>query len=220
MRRDKIKAYELRRKNKSYSEIGRLLNIPKSTLATWFQNEDWSREIRDKLGAKESLAFPKKMAAIIKANKERWEGLRHGYRTTAEKEFNKLKDRPLFLAGLMLYWGEGSKSPKKARVHLANVDPAMIKLFYKFLRDEVGVPANKIYIWLLLYPDLADEMQKRFWSTATGIPISQFKSSIYIKGRHPTKRLSYGVCNIYVLSREYYEKIMTWLSMAQNMLIQ
>jgi len=218
MRKDKVKAYELRRKEKSYSEISRTLKIAKSTLAGWFKDEEWSQSIRDKLGTLQSLAYPKKLAAIRKANKERWAKTHQNYRDAGEKKFESLKDNPLFLAGIMLYWGEGEKSPKMSRVKLANTDPAMIRLFYLFLKDALKVPADRIFIWLLLYPDLNDDMQKRFWSKATGVPLSQFKGSIYIKGRHPTKRLSYGVCNIYVQGRELKEKILTWIILYQKLL--
>jgi len=218
MRKDKIKAYELRRKEKSYSEISRTLKIAKSTLAGWFKDEDWSRDIRNKLGALQSLSYPKKLSAIIKANKERWSKIHQNYRDVGEKEFKLLKDNPLFIAGLMLYWGEGNNSQKYSEVKLANSDPVMIKVFYNFLKDALGLPKNRIFVWLLLYPDLADDMQKRFWSKAIGVPLLQFKNSIYIKGRHPTKRLSYGVCNIYVQSRELKEKILTWINMYKNIL--
>ncbi len=220
MRKDKVKAYELRRKNKSYSEISDLLKIPKSTLATWFQQEDWSKDIRDKLGTAQSLAQPKRLAAVSKANKERWAKLHESYRTLAEQEFPTRKNRPLFLAGLMLYWGEGEKNAKLGRVQLTNSDPLMVRIFYRFLKEELGIPAEKIKVWLLLYPDLRDEMQKRFWSTSSGVPLSQFSKSVYLKGRQATRRLSYGVCNIYVHSREHYEKIMTFLRLSQNMLMQ
>lgn len=214
----KEKVFELRRSGKSYKAINREMGVSTSTLSDWFKNEEWSMEIRDRLGTEQSLAFPKKLEAMVKANKERWALLRRGYQESAEKEFELLKNIPLFLAGIMLYWGEGEKTPKRSRVKLANSDPMMIRLFYLFLKDCVHVPAEKICVWLLLYPDLKDEMQKNFWSKATGIPLSQFRGSIYIKGRHPTKRLSYGVCNIYVSSREFKEKIMTWLNLVQKIL--
>jgi len=220
MRKDKIRAYELRRQGKSYSEMSKTLDIPKSTLSDWFRDEDWSREIRDKLGAIQSLAHPARSAAIIKSNKKRWAEIHQKYRDAAETDFDALKNIPLFLAGLMLYWGEGERGQKGSRVKLANTDPIMIRLFYRMLKEVVRVPPNKIYVWLLLYPDLVDNMQKKFWSRATGIPLSQFKNSIYIKGRHPTKRLSYGVCNVFVSSRELKEKIMTWLDLCQKMLAQ
>ncbi len=219
MRKDKVRAYNLRREGKSYKQIRKLLGIPLGTLGGWFKNEEWSKEIRDRLGKEQSSSFPKKLQAIIKANKKRWANIHQGYRDAGEREFEILKNNPLFLAGIMLYWGEGEKSPKMSRLKLANTDPSMIRIFYKFLKDIIKVPKDKILVWLLLYPDLADDMQKRFWSRATGVPISQFKGSIYIKGRHPTKRLSYGVCNIYVSSREFKEKIMVWLDLYQKMLL-
>ncbi|OGN28296.1 MAG: hypothetical protein A2941_02015 [Candidatus Yanofskybacteria bacterium RIFCSPLOWO2_01_FULL_49_17] len=218
MRKDKIRAYELRRQEKSYSEISQVLNIPKSTLTSWFKKEEWSKTIRDKLGKEQSFSWPKKLAAIQKANKARWGKLHETYRNAGEKEFESLKNNPLFIAGLMLYWGEGNNSPKYSQVKLANSDPTMIRVFYNFLKEALSIQKERIFVWLLLYPDLNDEMQKRFWNKATGIPVSQFKNSIFIKGRHPTKRLSYGVCNIYINSREIKEKVLLWINLYQKLL--
>lgn len=219
MRKDKVRAYKLRREGKSYKQIRELLRIPLSTLASWFKDEEWSKEIKDRLDKEHSLSSPTKIKAIIGANKKRWAKIHQEYRETGEKEFEKLKDNPLFLSGIMLYWGEGNKNPKDSRLVLTNTDPLMIRLFYKFLIGIMQAPKDKINVWLLLYPDLADDMQKRFWNKATGVPLSQFKNSIYIKGKNPTKRLSYGVCNIYVSSRELKEKMLVWLDLCQKKML-
>jgi hypothetical protein len=219
MRKDKIRAYELRREGKSYKEIKRLLGIPLGTIAGWLKDEEWSKKIRDELGAKASLAFPEKLVAIRRANKARWAKKYKEYRLAAESEFAEHQSDPLFITGLMLFWGEGNKSPKDSMVVLANSDPTMIRIFYKFLRYTMGVDPDKIKLHLILYPDLVDNMQKSFWSKATGIPLSQFIKSTYIKGKHPTRRLSYGVCNIYVCSREAKDKILTWLDLYQKLLV-
>ncbi|MBP9822237.1 MAG: hypothetical protein KBC81_02210 [Candidatus Pacebacteria bacterium] len=216
MRKDKVRAYKLRREGKSYKEIKAVLGIPLATLAGWFKNEEWSQKIRDELGAKTSLSSPSKLAAIQKANKARWDNKYKEYRTAAEKEFSKKKDSPLFIAGVMLYWGEGSKSPKSSQLKLANSDPMMVRVFYAFLTEELGVTKDKITSYLLLYPDLRDDMQKTFWSRATGIPLSQFRKSAFIKGKNPAKRLSYGICNIAVGSRELKEKMLTWINLYQK----
>lgn len=220
MNKNKEEVFKLRRLGKSYKAIQRETGVPLSTLSGWFKNEEWSIEIRDHLGRLESLAFPKKLAAMKKANKERWAKNYENYRNAGKQEFELLKDNPIFLAAIMLYWGEGDKSPKWSRVKLANTEPLMIRLFYLFLKDVIKVPENRICVWLLLYPDLIDDMQKNFWSRAAGIPLSHFKKSIYITGRHPTKRHSYGVCSINVQSRELKEKMMTWLDLYQKMLIR
>ena len=219
MRKDKVKAYELRRRGKSYKEIRKVLGIPLGTIAGWLKGEEWSRKIRDKLGAKASLAFPEKMEAIRKANKARWAKKYREYQQAAQLEFPKLHNDPLFISGLMLFWGEGNKSPKDSTVTLANSDPLMIRIFYRFLTETMSIKPEKIKLHLLLYPDLVDNMQKSFWSRATGIPLSQFIKSTYIKGRHPTRRLSYGVCSIYVCNRESKDKILAWLNMYQKLLV-
>ena len=164
MNKNKEKAFELRRLGQSYKAIHRELGVPLSTLSDWFKNISWSIEIRDRLGALESLSFPTKLASMIRANKARWAKAHQSYRDAGEKEFQSFKDTPLFLAGIMLYWGEGTRGPKGSQVKLANTDPAMIRLFYLFLKDVLRIPQNKINAWLLLYPDLKDQMQKNFWS--------------------------------------------------------
>ncbi len=216
MRKDKERAIELRRHSKSYKYISRELKIPLGTLAGWFKNELWSQDIRNELGRTESLAFPDKLKRMVAANKKRWADWHQQARDEAVVEFSKLKDDPLFLAGIMLYWGEGNKTQTSPQVKLANSDPAMIRLFCLFLKKTLSVPEEKIKVWLLLYPDLIDSVQKNFWSKATSLPISQFNKSIYIKGRHPTRRLSYGVCNVTVSSRQLKERIIKWIELYQT----
>lgn len=216
MRKDKEKAFELRRQNKSYKQISRDLNIPLSTIASWLKNELWSQDIRDTLGQKASLAFPEKLRRIVAANKKRWADLHESYRREATKEFADLKEDPLFLAGIMLYWGKGEKQHKSSQVRLANSEPEMLKIFHLFLTKVLKISPDRIFAWLLLYPDLVDSVQKNFWSKTTGLSVEQFKKSIYIKGRHPKKRLSYGVCTIVVSSRALKERMLKWLELYQN----
>jgi hypothetical protein len=218
MRKDREKAYELRRKGKSYNEISSKLSIPKSTLADWFKNEEWSKEIKERLGAEQSLSFPSKLKSIVAANKKRWADLKRKHQQDAVIEFDVLKSDPLFLAGIMLYWGEGEKQSKSSMVRLGNSEPEMIKIFNLFLTRTLKIPTEKIHAWLLLYPDLIEGVQKNFWCRASGIQLGQFNKSIYIKGRHPTKRLSYGVCTITVSSRALKERMLKWLELYQDFL--
>ncbi|MBI4158331.1 MAG: hypothetical protein HY505_01790 [Candidatus Yanofskybacteria bacterium] len=216
MRKDKEEAFELRRQNKSYKQISCGLGIAISTLAGWFKHESWSQEIKNRLSREASLSNPKKLELMAQANRERWKLKHEEYRMAAVKEFEKLKSDPLFLAGIMLYWGEGDKVLKNCIVRLGNSEPEMIRIFNLFLTKSLQISTDKISVWLLLYPDLVDSVQKNFWSKATGLSLDQFKKSIYIKGRHPTKRLSYGVCYISINSRALKERILKWLELCQN----
>lgn len=216
MNKHKEQATLLRRQGMSYKKIRDEIGVPVSTLAGWFKNEPWSRAIKSRLSAAVSWSNPLSLELLVQANRERWSLKREEYRIAAIKEFATLKSDQLFFAGIMLYWGEGEKQPKSSQVRLANSEPEMIKIFYLFLTKVLKIQSDKIFAWLLLYPDLVDSVQKNFWSKATGIPKESFKKSIYIKGRHPTKRLSYGVCTIVVSSRALKERVLKWLELYQN----
>ncbi|MBI2669856.1 MAG: hypothetical protein HYX20_01800 [Candidatus Yanofskybacteria bacterium] len=216
MRKDKERAFELRRSGKSYKQISRELEIPISTLAGWFKDEPWSIEIRDRLASTESLAYPEKLKRLIAIVKHKYAILHESYRKEARDEFPALKNAGLFIAGLMLYWGEGDKKVENSIVRLNNSELGMIRVFYLFLTKAMDIPSEKIRFNLLLYPDLADMPLKRLWSNATGIPLSQFRKSVYIQGRHPTRRLSYGVGNIRVGGRKYKEKLLEWIKLYEK----
>ena len=100
-------AEQLRRSGKSYKAIFRQLNVPISTLASWFQKEPWSIKIRDRLASTESLAYPEKLKRLQETLKHKYNTLHESYRHEAIQEFNGKKADPVFVAGLMLYWGEG-----------------------------------------------------------------------------------------------------------------
>ena len=216
MRKDKEKAFELRRSGKSYKQIGRELGIPVGTLAGWFKNEPWSIEIRDRLASTESLAYPEKLKRLIAIVKQKYDILHESYRKEARDEFPALKNEGLFIAGLMLYWGEGDKKVENSNVRLSNSELGMVRIFHLFLTKVMDIPSEKIRFNLLLYPDLADMPLRRLWSVATGIPLSQFRKSVYIQGRHPTRRLSYGVGNIRVGGRKYKEKLLEWIKLYEK----
>lgn len=216
MRKDKEKAYELRRLGKSYKQIRTELGIPIATLSDWFKNESWSYEIKNRLVSEASLSNPKKIKLMVKATKEKWQKIHQLWQQEAVKEFKKLKNNDLFIAGLMLYWGEGDKKLENCQVALSNSDPHLIRLFYLFLTKTVNILPEKIRISLILYPDLIDKVQKNLWSKATKIPLERFIRSTTIQGRHPTKRNSYGVCIVRVNSRQLKEKIIKWLELSQQ----
>lgn len=213
MRKDREQAIKLRLAGYSYKQIKTELGVPLATLSGWFKNRDWSREIKAQLASQASLANPETLKSMIRGNSERWKTKREEYRQAAIREFERMKDDPLFLAGVMLYWGEGEKQPKSSKVRLGNSEPEMIKIFYLFLTKRLNISPDKISVWLLLYPDLVEPVMKNLWSKAAGIPIDQFRKATFIKGRQPTKRLSYGVCTIVVSSRALKERMLKWLEL-------
>ena len=210
-RNDKHLAVRLRRLGKGYNFISKELGVPKSTLSDWFSGMTWSKVVKTKLTERANLMARKRMKILAAAQKKRWQKWREQHRLEAIKEFPELKNKPLFIAGLMLYWAEGDNGKAGSNVRLTNIDPRMIKVFINFALSLCKVPKENIRIGLLIYPDLNENICKNFWSKYTSVPVNQFHKIQVIKGRHPTKRLEYGICIVRVGGGGLKEKIRTWI---------
>jgi len=200
----------MRRSGRSYKEIQRKLKVPLATLSDWFSDRSWSKRIRERLT---NEAQKVSTVRLIELDRIRGEHLVRVYeeaRSEARSEFKTLQYHPLFIAGLMLYWGEGDKRTHD-HVRLTNTDPEMIKLFVFFLLKICNVPKTKIRAGVLIYPDLHDTACQMYWSGVSGLPLSHFHKCTEIVGRHKTNRLSYGVCNIIVSSTYLKAKMLEWL---------
>ncbi len=128
----------------------------------------------------------------------------------AREEFRIAIADPLFSAGIALYWGEGDRGPCNP-LRLSNTDGRMIGTYSLFLRTFMQVPMEKIRIGLVLYPDLSDSQCRAFWASVAGVPTGNFMKTQYIDGKHPTKRLPYGICMVVVNSRAAKLKMLTWI---------
>ncbi len=212
MRKDKEQAISLRRDGKSYNQIASELGVPKSTLSDWFRNQNWSNDLSKKLSERAKKSH---IVRIQRLNKIRGDNLKQLYeqaRKEAIEEFDLLKYHPLFISGLMIYWGEGNKS-SKSNCCVANTEPLMIKLFLSFLKNICGFEGPKMKAWLLLYPDLDEDKCKEYWINNAGLKPEDFNKSMVILGKHKTRRLSYGVCSVGVSSAYLKCKIMKWIEM-------
>ncbi len=212
MRKDKENAIEMRRQGKSYREIRAALKVPLGTLSHWFGDIDWSKDIAKRL-AKEIQADH--TVRLLELNKIRGEHLKRAYeaaRAEAAEELKVLKYNPLFIAGIMLYWGEGGKDPKDA-VKFANTDAEMIAFYIQFLTKACRIPMGKIKGHVLYYPDLQENICRSYWSKTSGIPIENFTKSTLIKGRHQVRRLTWGVCIVTVSSFYFKQKVLEWIKL-------
>jgi len=210
MRKDRGAAIHLRKQGKSYNEIHDLLKIPKATLSDWFQNEEWSQEIKRRLDGR---TREQHSSRLLNLNRVRGLHLERAYREArieAAEELKTLMYNPLFIAGLMLYWGEGDKVTNGS-VRLANTDPGVIRIYTTFLTDICAIPREKIRGHILVYPDLDQPECIKYWVEASRLTPQNFIKCVTIQGRHKTKRLGYGVCSIYVSSTYFKEKMLEWL---------
>lgn len=214
MRKDKMKAVALRMQGKSYKEITRDTKIPKSTLFEWFHAESWSQKIKKQLNLLNGKRGAEALDQYRKAVKVRLEKEKCEARKEATVQYKKLQKNPLFIAGIMLYWGEGDKSQKYNQVRLSNSDEDLLKVYIGFLRTVCNVPEQRIKAWVLLYPDIDSDICLTFWRKHLRMSHSQFIKPTVIQGRHPTKRLTNGVCTVYTSYPLLKVKILEWIKLS------
>src|SRR3989344_6276254 len=111
-------ALRLREQGKSYSQIRTSLGVSKSTLSLWLRqyplNKKQIRLLRDS-----SEVRIEKFRQTMQAKKE--SRLDNIY-SKAKGEILPLSKRELLIAGVFLYWGEGSKNLPGA-LSIRNSDP-------------------------------------------------------------------------------------------------
>jgi hypothetical protein len=83
-----------------------------------------------------------------------------------------LSEEALFVAGVALYAGEGSKTDGEVR--FSNSDPAMVRLFCAWFRRFFDVDERRLRGRLYLHQGLDLTATEAFWSALANIPIDQF----------------------------------------------
>ncbi len=114
------------------------------------------------------------------------------------------------MAGLMLYWAEGSK---KEYVDFTNSDISIIRFMMKWFREICLVPNGKFRVQLHLHSGQDEDGIKKFWSEVTGIPKYNFVKS-YIKKEgsgHRKNKLYKGTIKIRICSSDLLNKILGWI---------
>jgi predicted transcriptional regulator len=213
IKEEKIKAFELRRKGKSYNQIASILGISKSTISGWLKDVNWSQDIRDQLIEKSKENSRTRLINLNSLRQDRFEKYYLKAEKEAAKEFNQFKNDKLFIAALSLYWGEGDKVFKNGIVRISNVDGKLLKIFKDFLQKICLVSHEKIKGNILLYPDLGPKECLKFWSQEIGITEENFFKPTIIQGKHQAKRLGYGVCIVATHNKYLKKKILVWLDL-------
>jgi predicted DNA-binding protein YlxM (UPF0122 family) len=109
----------------------------------------------------------------------------------------------LKIAGIMLYWGEGSKWPGEVIVDFANSNVDMIEIFLAFLRRVCGINEKKLRAYLYCYKNQNPNKLVKFWSKVTKIPTQQFTKPYIRKDFRSCKtdKMKYGLLHV-----RYYDK--------------
>lgn len=198
----RVQAEKLRDAGYSYNMINQKLGISKSTLSGWFRDKPFmpNKEVlkRIQYGPIKAAAF--KHNRKVKEIKE--------LKIMGTKEIGKLTKRDLWLLGIGLYIGEGSKSYEN--IQIVNSDPDIIKLAIKWFKEFCGLTNENIRIALHLYPDNNVEKCMNFWKRITGLSLRNFGKTQIDRRQNKSlikrNKLPYGTAHIKILSNGSPEK--------------
>jgi hypothetical protein len=111
------------------------------------------------------------------------------------KDKLSVKGRELFIAALMLYYGEGAKTGKC--VDFANADPATLKIFLKFIREICRVNERRLRFYLYCFSNQNSAELIKFWCKTLTIKKENFTKP-YIRDSNGslTRTMPYGVLHI------------------------
>lgn len=208
------KSTQLRKAGKTYNEISKLLNVPKSTLSYWFKGKEFNA-IKKKIYTKTQKKWSKN---IIEYNKKRsqsvWQEREKIQQNYAETVGN-LSNREFLLIGSALYWAEGYKKTKWC-ISFCNSDPYMIKIMMFFFRKICQVPEDKFRLYVQIHTRKHERKTKKFWSMITNLPLMQFrKTQIRVspssKHKRLTNTLPYGTLHIVIFDKNLVDKIKGWI---------
>ncbi|MFJ3337658.1 hypothetical protein [Streptomyces sp. NPDC086766] len=206
------KARELRLQGWTYDRIQVELGCSKSSISLWVRDLP-KPERRD----------PSEQAKL--AARKRWEhelavrdAQRQRTKAAAAREIGELSRRELFIAGVALYWAEGTKDKphaRRERVAFVNSDPDMIRLFLAWL-DLLEVDREQIAYRLMIHESADADAARTYWAGVVGADLDAFGKTTLKRHNPQTVRKNtgddYRGCLVVTVRRsaELYRRIEGW----------
>lgn len=209
----RIKAREMRSRGGSVGLIAKKLGVSKSTVSLWVRDIILSVEQMERLkqGSIKGGELGRLKGSLMQ--KHRRLDMIEKMNEFGRKRFKSISDSEFFVAGIALYWGEGSK--KKREFYICNSDPNLVRFMILWLKRffGVGIDRLKAVVGINEIHRERDEIVKKYWSQITGIPLSQFRRTSFKKSKvhkvYENFNDHYGTLAVHILKGcDFYYKML------------
>lgn len=206
------RARELRLQGWTYDQIQVELGCSKSSISLWVRNLP-KPERRD-AAEQAKLAARKRWEHELAVRDEQ----RQQTKAAAAQEIGALSERELFLAGVALYWAEGTKDKphaRRERVTFVNSDPDMIRLFSAWL-DLLEVERDRVRYHVMIHESADVAAAEQYWADLVQANRSAFGKTTLKRHNPKTIRKNtghdYRGCLVLHVrqSAELYRRIEGW----------
>lgn len=198
----------LRRQGWTYSEIMEVFPVGKGTLSGWCRDIRLTEEQIEAIKARQP---PGSRTGIPVDTQRKRRREVEAMQQEAGAEVPHLVLHPLWLAGTVLYWAEGSKT--KRVLEVVNTDPRALKLFVSWARAFHDQEARFV-LALHLHEGNEEAAAMSFWRDALELPAARFTKS-YIKPAgtgHRKNKVAHGVCRVHMnRSTDAWWRTMAWI---------
>ncbi len=181
------RARMLRQQGWSIKAIAEHLGVSRSSVSRWVRDITLTEEQQELLRNKRPKLHREKARQTRLAREEM---RREKEREKARELYEQFKKEPLFMAGLVGYWAEGSKTCGHLRV--ANTDPCFLKVMMRWLMQYGAIRKEDFTLSVYMHTDLGitEEECRKFWEEQLGLPITRlyWKEN---KGHNYRRRRSY-----------------------------
>lgn len=172
------------RKDKGLSirQISKILGVSVGSVSSWVKDIELSKEQKEKL-LNQNPAFSKMTLYSRSLSQESLKKRNETYRQRRiefqEQGRQKAKQKSwLHSVGCMLYWAEGSKG--KNSLVFCNSDIEMMKLFIRFLKEEMKITSNEISFSINVYLENGFDVKQieQYWLDQLVLPKECLRKTI------------------------------------------
>ncbi|MFD3437644.1 hypothetical protein ACFWU3_09100 [Streptomyces sp. NPDC058685] len=184
----RARARELRLKGLTYDAIQVELGCSKSSISLWVR--DLPKPERRAPTEQAKLAARKRWEHELSVRDEK----RRRTKVAAAREVASLTERELFIAGVALYWAEGTKDKpydRRETVTFINSDTDVIEVYLAWLRL-LGVKAEQLRYRVMIHETAEVEAAEHYWADLVGVDVSTLQKTTLKKHNPKTVRKNVG----------------------------
>jgi transcriptional regulator with XRE-family HTH domain len=202
-----------KKKGYSYNEIMAEIPVAKSTLSSWLNQIQLTTDQQKRISQLwiEKIRRHNKKHNLGEWNRKKRQEEITAIRVRAKKRIGALTRREFQIAGIMLYWAEGSKSGDG--IQICNADPLLMIFMMHWFRTFFPLTEDRFYGSIHYHEGQNEQEIKEFWSKLTKVPLQQFNKSFKKPPGtgHRKHYLQWGVFRIRVTrSADLFHELAGW----------
>lgn len=203
-KKEQIRAREMRQQGLAITEIARRLGVSKGSVSVWVRDvpltEEQRQALRERVWAGQVAGGQKARLVNQQRQAEHMAELKRRAYEMTEVHWNE----PLFVAGVMLYQGEGRRS---GNTEIVNSDPRFLRLFKRWV--DTHTPGYEFTLRIRLFDDNDEEESLEYWTSQ--VPVERVMIRRREGGKRSSGKLRHGMAGLYVHASTDLNRILGYI---------